>query len=180
MLESLRVAEQVMPRDRWMDLGTGGGLPGLVLAWRHPDVAWTLLDATAKKVVAVRAFAEELGLTNVTVVQGRAEALAWEPEHRGRYAGVVARAVAPLPTLVELARGFLAPAGSLVAVKGRAWREEAHAARGALQALRYGPVSTEPLLGAERESWLVTMQAHGPPPSGYPRRDGVPKSDPLH
>ena len=162
-----------------MDLGTGGGLPGLVLAWRHPDVAWTLLDATAKKVDAVRAFADELRLSNVTVAQGRAETLAWEQQHRGRYAGVVARAVAPLPTLVELARGFLAPTGSLVAIKGPAWREEAREAQGALRTLRYGAVSTERLRGTERESWLVTMQAHGPPPSGYPRRDGVPKSDPL-
>lgn len=179
VLESLRVANQLTPRGRWMDLGTGGGLPGLVMAWRYPDVAWTLVDATAKKVGAVRDFADELGLANVTAVQGRAEALAWASDHRARYAGVVARAVAPLPTLVELARGFLAPNGLLVAVKGPAWRDEAEAARGAIGVLQYQELSPEPVFGAERESWLVTMQAKGPPPSGYPRRDGVPKSDPL-
>ncbi len=179
VLEGLSVANQLTPTGRWMDLGTGAGLPGLVLAWRHRDVAWTLVDATAKKVAAVQAFAGELALANVTAVQARAEALAWEREHRGAYNGVVARALAPMVTLVELARGFVAAGGTLVAVKGPRWREELEEARGALRTLRFSHVSTERLDSAGRETWLVTMRAAGPPPPGYPRRDGVPKADPL-
>ncbi len=152
VLESASVADALVPTGRWMDLGTGGGLPGLVLAARHPDVAWTLVDATAKKIAAVRSFAAELGLTNVTPMQGRAETLARDPEHRGQYDGVVARAVAPLVTLTELARGFLAQDGLLVAIKGPAWQEELDAAARALTLLRLEHVHSVPVDSEGRAS----------------------------
>ena len=173
------VAARIQPAGQWLDLGTGGGLPGLVLALRHPDVAWTLVDATAKKVLAVREFAAALGLDNVTVLQGRAETLAHSPDHRGRYDGVIARALAPMATLIELARGFLAPGGRIVAVKGPAVQAELDAATGALRALNVSVDGLEQLPSAVRETWVVTLVARGRPPTGYPRRDGVPKSDPL-
>jgi 16S rRNA (guanine527-N7)-methyltransferase len=179
IVECDAVAARLMPAGRWMDLGTGGGLPGLVLAYRHHEVEWVLVDATAKKVAAVREFAEILELDNVTVVQGRAESLAQAPEHRGRYQGVVARAVAQLPVLLELSRGFLAPEGRLVAMKGPNWEAEMERAEVALRVLRYRDVHSEDLGVPDRSSWLVTMRADGPPPPGYPRRDGIPKQQPL-
>jgi 16S rRNA (guanine527-N7)-methyltransferase len=179
VLEAGALADALTPSGRWMDLGTGGGLPGLVLAWRHTAVAWTLVDATAKKVEAVRGFAAELQLANVTVVHARAETLAWDATHRGSYGGVVARAVAPLVTLVELARGFLQPDGDLVAIKGPGWREELQRAQRALETLGFLHVHSQRLAWKARETWLVTMRAAGDPPAGYPRRDGLPKSDPL-
>src|SRR5688572_29940309 len=150
------------PSGRWLDLGTGAGLPGLVLALRHPDTEWVLADATRKKVEAVEAFARELGLQNVTAVHGRAEALAHDPRHRGSYQGVVSRAVAPLPSLAELCRGFLGADGLMVAVKGPRWREELDAASGALRTLHLGHVHTAELAGAARPTWVVTMRADGP------------------
>ena len=173
------LATRIAPRGRWVDLGTGGGLPGLVLALRHPDTAWTLIDATAKKVAAVQEFAAVLGLENVSVVHGRAEALAHSPAHRGRYDGLVARALAPLPTLAELARGFVRAGGEIVAMKGPAASEEVSAARGAFRTLHLGVAAVEPLPSEVRETLLVRLLARGAPPTGYPRRDGVPKSDPL-
>lgn len=179
VLEAAAVADVLTPSGRWMDLGTGAGLPGLVLAWRYQDVMWTLVDATRKKVTAVRGFAAALNLPNVVAVQARAEALAWDIEHRGTYEGVVARAVAPLVTLVELACGFLAPGGTLVAVKGPAWREELQTAETAMRRLGLSHLSSVRLDSEPRTTWLVTMRAEGAPPPGYPRRDGLPKSDPL-
>jgi 16S rRNA (guanine527-N7)-methyltransferase len=164
---------------RWMDLGTGGGLPGLVLAMGAPEIRWTLVDSVGKKVQAVRGFAATLGLNNVEVVQGRAESLGREPGWRGRFDGVVARAVAPLPVLLELARGFLADGGTLAAVKGPAWEEELTAAADALVALRYKAVHTAHIASAVRPTWVVTMRADGPPPRGYPRKVGVPRTDPI-
>ena len=180
VLEGVALGEHLTPTGRWLDLGTGGGLPGLVLAWRHPAVSWVLLDATAKKVAEVARFADELALSNVTTVAGRAETLAHEPAHRAAYDGVVARAVAPLGTLVELARGFLRPEGVFVAIKGPGWRDEFEGAKAAIARLSLSHVSTHRLPGAARETWVVTMQAAGPPPAGFPRRDGLPKHDPLH
>lgn len=173
------LAACIAPTGHWVDLGTGGGLPGLVLALRHPDVAWTLIDATAKKVVAVRGFADALELDNVTVVAGRAETLAHDPAHRGRYDGLVARAVAPLTTLAELARGFVRSGGQIVAMKGPAASEELRIARAALRTLHLSVAGVDTLPATVRETVMVRLLARGAPPTGYPRRDGVPKSDPL-
>ena len=173
------LASTLTPTGTWMDLGTGGGLPGLVLAWHHRDVSWTLVDATAKKVAAVTEFASLLGLTNVRALQGRAEQLAQLPEHRAHYDGVVARALAPLAVLAELARGFLPDGGLLVSMKGPAVHSELAGARQALRTLRLHLVHTEQLPVPGRASWVVTMRAEGPPPVGYPRPDGTPRRQPL-
>lgn len=170
---------QPRPGTRWLDLGTGGGLPGLVLALQHPRARWTLLDATQKKIAAVTDIAAAASLGNVDTVVGRAEAAAWTTGLRGAFDGVVARAVAPLVTLVELARGFLAPDGILAAIKGPAWEQELAVAARALDLLRLEVVDTVAIPAAVRPTWVVTMRAQGLPPDGYPRRDGIPKQQPL-
>jgi 16S rRNA (guanine527-N7)-methyltransferase len=164
---------------RWMDLGTGGGLPGLALAVVRPDVRWTLLDATAKKVRAVADFAGQLGLDNVTVACARAEEAGRDPAHRGRYDGVVARAVAPLQVLTELARGFVDDGGLLAAVKGPAWDTELADAAHAMRVLDWQLVDTQRVTSAVRPTWLVRMRTTGEPPKGYPRTTGLPRSAPL-
>ena len=87
------------PGLRVLDLGTGGGLPGIPLAVLRPDLKLTLLDSIRKKVDAVRQMAGELGLTNVDAVVGRAEEIGREASHRHSYDVVVARAVARLTDL---------------------------------------------------------------------------------
>lgn len=163
------------PAGQWMDLGTGGGLPGLVLADEHPRAEWVLVDARRKKTREVERFAEALGV-RCRVVAGRAEELAWEAEWRGAFTGVVARAVAPLEVLLELARGFLMPDGRLVAVKGRRAWEEVQVASAALEPLgmRMGRVES---LGLG-ETVVVEVLAVGTPPEGVPRRAGVPERRP--
>ncbi|MDP8978210.1 MAG: class I SAM-dependent methyltransferase [Actinomycetota bacterium] len=167
------------PGSRWLDLGTGGGLPGLVLSVVRPDVRWTLLDATRKKTAAVAAFAAELGLGNVDVVAGRAEVMARDGRLRGTFDGVVTRALAPLAVAAELARGFLRPGGLLAVVKGPAWRTELEGAGHALRILCFGAATAVDIGDAARPAWLVTMRALGEAPRAYPRRDGVPRARPL-
>lgn len=167
------------PGAAWLDVGTGGGLPGLVLAILIPAVHWTLLDATRKKIGSVRAIAAELELDNVTTVAGRAEALAHEAAFRERFDGVVSRAVAELATLAELCRGFVRPGGTVAAVKGPRWAEEVERAQAALDTLGLEVVHTAVIASPDRPSWLVTMQAMGPVPPAYPRREGRPRSHPL-
>jgi 16S rRNA (guanine527-N7)-methyltransferase len=108
---------------RLLDVGSGGGFPGLVLAIVRPEVEVHLLDSTAKKTTFLRDAACELGLGNVTVHTGRAEELA-----RGSLGGsfdvVTARAVAALERLLAWTVPFLTPDGVLYAVKGERWREE--------------------------------------------------------
>jgi 16S rRNA (guanine527-N7)-methyltransferase len=120
--ESRRFAEALPPAREVLDLGSGGGLPGMVIAITRPDIHVHLLDATRKKTDFLRAAAEELGIS-VTVHNGRAEELA-VGELAHRFPIVTARAVARLDRLAPLAAPFLAPGGILYAVKGDRWRQE--------------------------------------------------------
>lgn len=165
--------------ERWMDLGTGAGIPGLVLACRFPDSRWVLVDSVQKKARAVEGFATALGLDNVEVIVGRAEDLARNPALRGVFDGVVVRAVAVLAVVAELARGFVKPGGCLVAMKGPSWRSEAVAAGGAFERLGWVDVHAERLDFRARETWVVSMQAGGAVPDSVPRRVGVPQRHPL-
>lgn len=163
----------------WVDLGTGGGLPGLVLAILQPEVHWTLIDSVQKKVAAVEDFVGTLGLSNVRVVAGRAETLARDVAYREAFDGVVSRAVAALPVLLELCRGFVGTGGSIIAVKGARWEEELAASSAALRELRLRFAHSSAITSNDRTSWAVTMTALGPTPAAYPRRVGRPRSLPL-
>jgi 16S rRNA (guanine527-N7)-methyltransferase len=169
----------IVAGSRWIDVGTGGGLPGLVLAAMHPETAWTLVDSVQKKAAAVRDFAAILGLENVTVLAGRAENLAHDQALRESFDGAVSRAVAALPTLLELLVGFVRPKGLLAAVKGPRWPEEMEAARTAISALQLREDAVVGLATAERPSWVVMMRRDGDLRRMYPRRDGLPRTNPL-
>lgn len=179
--EAAMVAEALplAPGSRWIDVGTGGGLPGLALAVLAPETHWTLLDSARKKVVAVEGFATELGLRNVTAVAERAEVLAWQPAHRERYDGAVSRALARMDVVAELSRGFVRPQGSIAAVKGPRAREELPVLERVRTLLGVDEIHCTPLPDAPRSTWLVTMRATGSAPPTYPRRNGVPSSSPL-
>lgn len=159
---------------RWMDLGTGGGIPGLVLAQLHPQAEWVLVDARRKKASEVQRFADELGV-ECRVVAGRAEDLAWQPGWRETFEGVVSRALASLRVTIELARGFLMDGGRLVAVKGRRAPEEVDAARAALER---AAMEVESVERVSDETRVVVMRAVGRTPGGIPRRSGVPQRRP--
>jgi len=100
------------------DVGTGAGLPGLVIALVRPDVSVTLLDPLLRRADFLVEAVAELGVTNASVVRARAE------DHEGRYDVVTARAVAPLGRLARVAIGLCRPGGSLWAVKGERAEQE--------------------------------------------------------
>ncbi|HEX5164029.1 MAG TPA: 16S rRNA (guanine(527)-N(7))-methyltransferase RsmG [Thermomicrobiales bacterium] len=168
-----------LPDDttRLLDIGSGGGVPGMALAIAHPELPVTLLDATAKKVRFLAETAAALGLEHVTAIQGRAEELARDPHHRELYSAVTARAVARLATLVELALPFLALGGRAILPKGSAAAEELAEARYAIGLLggRARPPVTTPLEGTT----LVIIDKRKPTPATYPRNTGTPNKSPL-
>jgi 16S rRNA (guanine527-N7)-methyltransferase len=126
---------------RLLDVGSGGGFPGLVIAIVRPELEVHLLEATRKKVDFLRGAADELGVP-VAVHRGRAEELAKGPNLAGRFEVVTARAVAALAELVPLTVPFLAQGGIVYAVKGERWREELDAASAALRAARASVLAT--------------------------------------
>lgn len=106
LLDELR-AESVV------DIGTGGGVPGVPLACARPAVRFTLVDSTQKKVAAVRGICESIGLNNVEYLAERAETAAHQPQHRERYHAATARAVARTAILLEWLAGFVRVGGEL-------------------------------------------------------------------
>jgi 16S rRNA (guanine527-N7)-methyltransferase len=103
-----------------LDVGTGAGFPGLPLAIAEPSLHFTLLDSNNKKIMFVRHVAALLGLDNVEAVKGRGEDYA--PGQR--FDTVIARALAALPRLVEIAGHHVGEGGVFVALKGRYPAEE--------------------------------------------------------
>jgi 16S rRNA (guanine527-N7)-methyltransferase len=125
--EALLFAASLPSGPRVLDIGSGGGLPGLVVAIARPDLEVHLLEATGKKATFLREAVAELGLA-VTVHHGRAEELA-SGELAGTFDLVTARAVAPLERLVPWSAPYLRPGGQLHAIKGERWAEELAAAQ---------------------------------------------------
>jgi 16S rRNA (guanine527-N7)-methyltransferase len=165
-----------------VDLGSGGGLPGIPLALARPEVRWLLVDSVAKKASVLREFVEALGLGNVSVSAERAETLGRLPDHRERHELVAARACAPLPVLAELALPLLAPEGTLLAWKGPLADEdeELRVGRSAIGQLGGGRVRVLPVgLPALGGHTFVVAVKEGPTPARYPRRSGEPSRRPL-
>lgn len=97
-----------------IDLGSGGGVPGLCLALARQDVSWTLLDASARRCEFLVSAIAELGLTNARVEMGRAEDLARDTSLRHRFEVATARGFGPPAVVAECATGFLKTGGVLV------------------------------------------------------------------
>lgn len=125
---------------RLLDVGAGGGFPGMVIAVMRPDLDVVLLDATRKKVEFLRETGASLGV-KVAAVHGRAEELQ-RGELGDSFDLVTARAVAPLSRLIGWTVPFLRPGGLLYAIKGERWHEELEDAAAALRAERAELVAT--------------------------------------
>ena len=166
---------------RVIDVGTGAGLPGIPLKILWPDIKLTLLEATAKKADFLHHLKFRLGLVNVEIIVGRAERIAHDAEYREKFDLVLSRAVASLPTLVELTLPFCAVGGSFVAQKkGSVEREAGQAAR-AIELLggKLGEVKKIELEEFPDERWLIAIDKASLTPREYPRRPGMPAKRPL-
>jgi len=181
-LDSLTVLD-VLPAGalRLIDVGTGAGFPGLALKIARPEINVTLLEATGKKVAWLRETIERLGLRGVEAVAERAETLAHDPAHRGRYDVATARAVAPLSVLCELCLPFLKRGGMFIAQKSASGAEvEVPASRRALGLLGGRLAEMRPVdHPALPNRVLVAIEQAGVIPAAYPRRPGMPAKQPL-
>ncbi len=165
---------------RVLDLGAGGGLPGLPIRIAWPLIVLTLLESVGKKCRFLEEMSRDFHLENTTVLEGRAETWGHDKAHREHYDLVIARAVAPLPALIEYALPFLRLGGQLAAVKGSNAIAEIEASAGALNELN-GRISDAPVFQPPhgQPQTVVLIEKAGPTPEHLPRRPGIPSKRPL-
>jgi 16S rRNA (guanine527-N7)-methyltransferase len=169
------VEELIPPGTHVVDVGSGAGLPGIAIAILRPDLRITLLEPLLRRVEWLQELVDDLGLTNTTVLRGRAE------EYAGKLGADVAaaRAVAPLTVLAGWCLPLLRQGGTLLAVKGRTAAEELMVSEGALRA--FGAVEWSVVRVGEQflaEATTVVRVELGqlPPPVGRGRgRPGRPR-----
>jgi 16S rRNA (guanine527-N7)-methyltransferase len=172
--------EQIRSARRIADLGSGAGLPGLVLAAALPDAQVDLIESIERKCAFLRDAIERVGLANAAVVCRRSEEWAGG-EGREAYDAVAARSVGRLAALAELASPLLREGGELVAWKGkRSAQEEAEAARAAerlaMEPLEIRSVQPYP---TSRDRHIHLLRKNGPTPNGLPRRPGMATKRPF-
>lgn len=109
---------------RALDIGTGGGLPGIPLKVVTPSLDIMLVDSTQKKIAAVNEMIAQLKLIGIRAIAARVEDLSKSLEHAIAYNVIVSRAVAPLEDLIKWSRGLLKPGGVLFSLKGGDLSEE--------------------------------------------------------
>lgn len=158
---------------RVLDLGSGGGLPGLVVAMFRPELELTLLEARQRACRFLREALETLGRPDVTVVEARAEEAARGDDLRETFDAVVARSFGPPAVTAECAVGFLRPGGRLVVSEPPGEEVSRWPAEG-LEQLGFGPVSR----GSEPGGSFAVLEKLGND-DRWPRRVGIPAKRPL-
>jgi 16S rRNA (guanine527-N7)-methyltransferase len=176
--DSLVLLDHLGEATRVVDVGSGGGLPGLPLKIARPGLSMTLVEADqAKAAFLVRACAA-LGLGDVEVLARRAEEVGQDPLYRESFDVAVARALAPMPVLVELCLPLVRVGGRLLAQKTES--EDLEGARRAIEAVggELNQVVAAPS-EARRSGTVVIVNKIRSAPAAYPRRAGVPARKPL-
>lgn len=181
IIDSLEIVgdEAIEKAESIMDLGTGGGYPGLPLAMHYKDKSFTLVDSVGKKLKVIDDIAQKLGITNVRTVHARVEDLAKEKDFRESFDLVVSRAVAAMPTLVEYALPFVKIGGCFAAYKTENSMEEIAEANAAITKLG-GRLKKIERAGAENSGHLiVVVEKLVESPRVFPRKPGEAKRNPL-
>jgi 16S rRNA (guanine527-N7)-methyltransferase len=185
-LDSLTAAVPLLDRlhageaPRLVDVGSGGGMPGLPLKIAFPRLRLTLVESVGKKADFLRATVDQLGLADVEVVAARAETAGRAPEHRDGYDWATARALGKLPVVIELCAPFLAPGGLLVALRSGPLDAELAEAAPAFKALRlWSRTPIELNIPDLPGHGLIVGEKYAATPETYPRKPGTPRKKPI-
>ena len=164
-----------------IDVGTGAGFPGLVIAMACPDIRVTLLDAQRKRLTFLEKVITDTGTGNVTIVHARAEDGARKPELREHFDYAAARALAPVNVLCEYLLPYVKVEGRALCWKGPALKDELESGRKAAYLLGGRlemPVSC-PVAGRDWGHLILPVLKVQNTSSIYPRKAGTPKNKPL-
>ncbi|MGD9474011.1 MAG: 16S rRNA (guanine(527)-N(7))-methyltransferase RsmG [Eubacteriaceae bacterium] len=182
LLDSLTLLPYIKnTSSKILDLGTGGGFPGIPLAIMLPERQFFLLDSTQKKLKVVAQIAQGLGLKNVQVLHGRAEELGHDLGYREQFDLVVSRAVANLSSLSEYALPFVKVSGSFLSMKGKDYESELISGKKAIKKLGGQIISIENAIlpQSDYEHVIIVVEKLRPTPEKLPRNSGKIKKEPL-
>jgi 16S rRNA (guanine527-N7)-methyltransferase len=180
---TLVLPEEVAERPDFniVDIGTGAGFPGVPLKILFPQPRLVLIEPTTKKTAFLHHIIRKLELENVEVLNSRAEEAAHLPLYREQFALVLSRAVALLPTLVELTLPFCQIGGRFIAQKKGEIGQEINRAKKAIAVLggKLDQINKIELDEFNDARYLVIIDKLSPTPSKYPRRPGLPRRRPI-
>ena len=164
------------------DLGTGAGFPGIPMAIAYPDLQFTLIDSLNKRIKFLQEVVDALGLTNVTLVHGRAEEAGRNKLYREQYDLVVSRAVANISTLSEYCLPLVKVGGYFISFKSGDIEDEIKQSGKAISKL--GGKLQKPVLfnlpDTNISRSFLVIDKEKSTPKAYPRKAGTPSKEPLN
>jgi 16S rRNA (guanine527-N7)-methyltransferase len=164
-----------------IDIGTGGGFPGVPLKIANPELDVLLLDSLNKRITFLNEVIKELELKNIEALHGRAEELSIKPQFREQYDICVSRAVAQLNTLSEYCLPFVKVGGYFISMKGPDVEEELENSKKAIKLLGGKLIETKyiDIPKSDIRHSLIIIEKIENTPTKYPRGGGKPRKNPL-
>ncbi len=179
-VDSLLINQYLQGKENIIDIGTGGGFPGIPLKIVNKEKKFTLIDSVNKKLNVIKELAEKIKLNNLEIIHTRAEDLANKKEYREKYDVATTRAVSNLTTILEYMLPFLKIGGIAICMKGPNYKEELENSTKAIEVLggKFESVKTFNL-DNELERNIIIIRKIKNTPNKYPRGQGKPLKEPI-
>lgn len=177
----LHKSSLIKNESKLIDIGTGGGFPGIPLKLLDESLEVTLLDSLNKRIKFLNCVVEDLNLNKVYPIHARAEEYARDKDYREQYDIATSRAVADMRTLVEYCLAYVKLGGYFIAMKGPNFKEEVESAKNAIDIMggRLENIITYSLPEAYGDRSLIIIKKIKRTPGKYPRGQGKPRNNPL-
>lgn len=179
IVDSLLINKYIEKEKNIIDVGTGGGFPGIPIAITN-SIKVTLMDAVNKKLNVIKSISSEIDINNIEIIHSRAEDMGQDINHREKYDICTSRAVASLPTLLEYMMPLVKVGGKVICMKGPSFDTELENAKKAISVLGGKLESVDNyVLEGNNERNIIVIKKVKNTPKNYPRKNGKPNKEPI-